>query len=498
MNYSIKSIKWNHFDRSGIYRAKNTMKKILVWFRNDLRISDNEVLYTASMEGEVLPVYIFDPRDFGKTTFGFDKTGPYRAKFLIDSVQDLSNNLKDLEAELLTVVGKPELLLPELVKTYHIDELYVNREVTINEIQIEGKVEEALTIPVRKFWGSTLFHIDDLPFDDINDIPDVFTNFRKKCEKYSEIRRSYPKPDTLNSIKPHQVKEPDLNALVPEMKAPSEKSVISFKGGESNGLKRLKEYIWEKDLLKSYKKTRNGLLGGDYSTKFSAWLANGSVSPRTIYEEVKRYEDERVNNQSTYWLIFELIWRDYFRFSAFKYGSDIFKAGGIQKKDRSWDVNEELFHAWASGKTGIPFIDANMRELNETGFMSNRGRQNVASFLAQNLNIDWRMGAEYFEQMLIDYDPASNYGNWAYNATVGHDPRNRYFNILNQAERYDKDGSYTKYWLDELKHLPNEFIHEPNRIESEQIENSGIEHKIDYPSPIRNLEVSYEQIKSRE
>ena len=138
MNYSIKSIKWNHFDRSGIYRAKNTMKKILVWFRNDLRISDNEVLYTASMEGEVLPVYIFDPRDFGKTTFGFDKTGPYRAKFLIDSVQDLSNNLKDLEAELLTVVGKPELLLPELVKTYHIDELYVNREVTINEIQMKN------------------------------------------------------------------------------------------------------------------------------------------------------------------------------------------------------------------------------------------------------------------------------------------------------------------------------------------------------------------------
>ena len=156
------------------------------------------------------------------------------------------------------------------------------------------------------------------------------------------------------------------------------------------------------------------------------------------------------------------------------------------------------FDKWAKGETGIPFIDANMRELNETGFISNRGRQNVASFLAQNLNIDWRMGAEYFESLLLDYDPCSNYGNWAYNATVGHDPRNRYFNILNQAERYDKNGEYVRYWLPELKYVPNEFVHRPHTIPPDQQKLYDIQVGKDYPKPFIDLEKSYEEIKNRE
>jgi deoxyribodipyrimidine photo-lyase len=156
-------------------------------------------------------------------------------------------------------------------------------------------------------------------------------------------------------------------------------------------------------------------------------------------------------NESTYWLIFELIWRDYFRMITKKYGNRIFKAGGIKNKILQLRQDPDIFKRWTEGQTGIPFIDANMRELKQTGFMSNRGRQNVASFLVKDLKIDWRMGASYFEYTLIDYDVHNNWGNWNYVAGVGNDPReDRYFNTQLQAQRYDPSGKYVKRWLPEL------------------------------------------------
>ncbi|MFM8489769.1 MAG: FAD-binding domain-containing protein, partial [Bacteroidota bacterium] len=162
----------------------------------------------------------------------------------------------------------------------------------------------------------------------------------------------------------------------------NDRAALPFKGGESEALKRLKYYLWDSDLVKTYKETRNGLLGGDYSSKFSPWLAQGCLSPKTVYHEIKRYERERTSNESTYWLFFELLWRDFFRLMGKKHGNRIFLKGGVQNKPmKQYRNNREMFELWAAGKTGVPFIDANMRELNQTGWMSNRGRQNVASFL---------------------------------------------------------------------------------------------------------------------
>jgi deoxyribodipyrimidine photo-lyase len=204
------------------------------------------------------------------------------------------------------------------------------------------------------------------------------------------------------------------------------------------------------------------MLGESYSSKFSAWLAHGCISPRTIYWEVMRFEQEVKKNSSTYWLIFELIWRDYFRFVALKFGYRLFMSGGIRNERPPTHPNQNRIDAWTSGKTGIPFVDANMRELKETGFMSNRGRQNVASFLVKDLKQDWRIGAAYFEQELIDYDPSSNWGNWAYVAGVGNDPReDRYFNMLVQAARYDAKGDYVRHWLPELHAVPDHTVHKP-------------------------------------
>jgi deoxyribodipyrimidine photo-lyase len=165
-------------------------------------------------------------------------------------------------------------------------------------------------------------------------------------------------------------------------------------------------------------------------------------------------------------MIFEVLWRDFFRLTAKKHGEKIFQKGGPKGEvNPNWIENEKIFDLWANGETGVPFIDANMKELNLTGFMSNRGRQNVASFLINDLRINWQMGAEYFESVLIDYDPASNYGNWNYIAGVGSDPReDRYFNILSQAKNYDPNGDYVKLWLPKLQNISADKIHRPDKL----------------------------------
>ena len=225
------------------------------------------------------------------------------------------------------------------------------------------------------------------------------------------------------------------------------RSAFPFRGGEKAALERLNYYFWESQKLSYYKKTRNGLVGTDYSSKFSPWLANGSLSARTIYQQVRKYEKQVRKNQDTYWLIFELIWRDYFKYISLKHGNKIFFEGGIKDRNYNWGHSDEKLQKWIEGRTDCDFVNANMLELGETGWMSNRGRQNVASYWAKEWEQDWRTGAAYFESLLLDYDVHSNWGNWMYNSGVGNDPRDRKFNTSLQAERYDPSGKYRRTWL---------------------------------------------------
>jgi len=470
----------------------------LVWFRNDLRVEDHEPLAVATSSGAVIALYCFDPRHYSETEYGFPKTDAFRAQFLIESVADLRKSLKDRGGDLVIRFGKPEEIIPGLIDHHGIDQIYLHGEVTSEEQRVSNTAEEAVRVPVKYFWGHSMVHRDDLPFD-LFSIPDVFTEFRKKIEKQSRIRLPINAPvriESVSGVDPGNI--PTLHELGLETVTIDPKSVLLFKGGETEARNRLNHYFFETDQLRNYKFTRNGLLGADYSSKFSPWLAHGCISAGSIHAEVERYEREVHENVSTYWMKFELLWRDYFRFSAIKYGSQIFKLGGIQGKDLRKMSEPEIFIKWAEGRTGIPFIDANMRELNRTGYMSNRGRQNVASFLAQNLDFDWRWGAAYFESKLIDYDVCSNWGNWAYNATVGHDPRNRYFNILSQADKYDKKGDYVRHWIPELKNVPSEFIHEPHAMSTDQQKLFNAEIGKNYPEPMIDLESSYEEIRKRD
>jgi deoxyribodipyrimidine photo-lyase len=451
-------------------------RRAIVWFRNDLRLHDNEAITNAlRMADEVIPVYVFDERIFmGKTRFGFAKTGKYRAQFILESIEDLKQNLKKIGSDLVVRIGKPEQVLAEMAKTYHCSWVFCNRERTKEEVDVQDVLEQNLWengIELLYARGKMLYHTQDLPAP-IQHIPDVFTAFRKENENITPIRPPLPSPTRMPAL-PNEVEVGNIPNLIDFGHEPFEtnaNAAFTFKGGETEGIKRLNYYLWETDAAASYKLTRNGLIGSDYSTKFSAWLATGCLSPKYIYAELKRYEKERISNESTYWIFFELLWRDFFRLMGKKHGNRIFLKGGTHNKSlKQLRNNQEMFTVWAEGRTGVPFIDANMRELAETGFMSNRGRQNVASFLVRDLKVNWQMGAEYFESQLLDYDPCSNWCNWNYVAGVGSDPReDRYFNILTQAKNYDLNGDFVRIWCPELKDVPKEFIHRPDLLTTAQ------------------------------
>ncbi len=472
--------------------------RILLWLRNDLRLHDHEPLTRAlEKKAEVIPLYCFDPRHFGETSFGFAKTGAYRAKFLLETVADLREGWRSRGSDLVIRQGKPEDEIPKLVKALNIESVYWHEEVTSEETDIERKVEKALKdlrVASEVYWGATLYHPDDLPFE-INRLPEVFTQFRKAIEKESQISPAFSTPEKLPPL-PTEVdpgKIPTLSELGLEESPIDPRGVLQFKGGETEAFKRLQHYFWDADRLQVYKETRNGMLGADYSSKFSAWLANGSLSPRKVHEEVQKYESQRRKNNSTYWMIFELVWRDYFRFVCAKYGRKIFRKGGIRALPIEWQQDWKRFDKWREGETGYPLIDANMKEIASTGFMSNRGRQNVASFLTKNLGIDWQMGAEWFESLLIDYDVCSNWGNWNYTAGVGNDARGfRYFNIPKQSKDYDADGSYVKHWLPVLEALPAKKVHSPWKLQSVEQKRFDVRLGVDYPNPVVELQKSVE------
>jgi deoxyribodipyrimidine photo-lyase len=428
------------------------MRTIVVWFKTDLRLHDNETLVKAIAQGDsIIPVYCFDEAHFNNSEYGFQKTGSFRAQFLLESLIDLDSNLRELGSGLLILKGNPEVEIPKIVSQYKANKVVAKREVAFEERQTESKVQEALfkvKCEFQTFSTSTLYHAEDLPFS-IKDIPDVFTNFRKKTEKDAVIRPSFESPSSIKSPIIEPIKLPTLEELGLTFTKIDSRTAIVFEGGESKAIQRLNHYFFESKCISNYKETRNGLIGADYSSKFSAWLALGCISPRFIYRELQKYETEFGANDSTYWLVFELLWRDYFRFMMKKHQSNFFKHSGIKNnKLKLFSDNVQKLQDWIEGNTGADFVDANMIELKLTGFMSNRGRQNVASYLCNDLKLDWRLGAAYFEEQLIDYDVCSNWGNWAYLASVGNDPRdNRYFNIEKQAQTYDKNKKYRNLWL---------------------------------------------------
>jgi deoxyribodipyrimidine photo-lyase len=375
-------------------------RTILVWFRNDLRIDDNEILLEATRKADnVIPVYCFDPYYFKTTPAGTLKTGNFRAKFLIESVANLRANLRAMGSELIVRTGPPAEVIPQLATEYQVNEVYHHREVAFEETGISEQVEAALwkiKLNLKHFIGHTLYHKEDLPFP-IKDIPDSFATFRKKIERDSSVRSIAPSPAHI-------------------------------------------QYFLNFDYAVNGKNVRNATSG----SQLSPWLTFGCISPRQVYWEAIKHE-----HHTNHSLILELLWRDYFRFMFKKYGNQFFKADGFKDEAPAVSADQhDLLEQWKTGNTGVPFIDACMHELNATGYINNYCRQTVAIYLVREMKVDWTKGAAYFEEQLIDYSPASNWGNWAFIAGVGSDPRdNKYFNSTKPAAGHDPKDEFIQTWL---------------------------------------------------
>ncbi|RVU36997.1 DASH family cryptochrome [Rheinheimera riviphila] len=448
------------------------------WFRNDFRLADNPALSFACQQslqhGSRLALVVCLPED-QQTHWGFARIGPHRKVYLADTVRALAAQCELLGNKLLLIAGDPSTALPDLMHKLGASTLYCEDIAAPEEIdQIAVLRQQAVLVNgfqisplILTKWQSSLIEPTALPFE-MTELPLVFTTFRNLLEKaacrpqpplprVSQLPACPEQATAIECIDLHSwagIATADTRSAFPYQQPVA-------RGGEVAALAHLQSYF-RSDLPRHYKETRNGLIGFDYSTKFSPWLASGAISARQIYQQLTAHETEHGQNDSTYWIWFELLWRDYFRFLHLRFGRKLYWAHGLKTAEqptpqrsatppRKIPHQPEYFRRWCQGNTGQPLIDAGMLELKATGYLSNRMRQIVASYLVNDLQCDWRAGAAWFEAQLIDYDVYSNQGNWLYLAGFGTDPRsNRRFNLEKQIQSYDPEHAYQKLWRREL------------------------------------------------
>lgn len=429
----------------------------IYWFRNDLRLDDNPGLIGACQQAcHLLFVYCHGTTAGQSTAWKVPRSGSHRQQFLAASVADLAQQLQSHGSQLLELQGDPVQLLSALAAatdatTIHCEEIAAPQE------QNEVDSLRARGLHVKTVWQSSLLDPARLPFA-ADALPDVFTAFRNLVER-AQVLPPAPlaRPLHIPALPPQFVRLAETwhapLAHVAHFAAPREAldrssfpySLPAFSGGASTAAAHLQRYF-STGLAHAYKLTRNGLSGTDYSTKFSPWLACGAMSARQAYAALKAFEAAHGASDGSYWIWFELLWRDYFRLLHLKYGVRLYRAQGLTSLPLPAH-DARSFDAWCQACTGEPLVDAGMEELRVTGYLSNRLRQIVASYLVHELGCDWRAGAAWFEAQLIDYDVYSNQGNWLYIAGRGTDPRNgRRFNIRKQVHDHDRDGAYRRLW----------------------------------------------------
>ncbi len=281
--------------------------------------------------------------------------------------------------------------------------------------------------------------------------PRVFSQFRRGLERPTEP--PLPPPDLAGLGDPWDELPRSWLAppAAPAAAGADPRSAFPFAGDEPTALARLQHYLFESEGLRTYKATRNGLVGTDFSSKFSPFLGVGSLSVRRIWQEVQRYQELHGADEGSMWMQQELLWREFFLWSEQRHGDAFHAPGGLQQRPPDWVEDRERFVRWTRGDSGHPLIDAQLRELLATGYLSNRGRQWVASHFINELRLPWIWGARFFEWCLIDAHPALNTGNWAYLAGVGSDPSSfgstpRRFDLERQVRLYDPDQSHRRLW----------------------------------------------------
>jgi deoxyribodipyrimidine photo-lyase len=419
-------------------------------FRRDLRLFDNIALIKSLDESDfVMPCFIFDPRQIKDNKYKSD----FAIQFMIESLQDLDKQLKQYQSRLYLFNGNPDAIIRRIFGKLPIDAIYLNCDYTpFSKIRDELIEQTCKEFNVEFNSYSDLLLTDPLEIHKKSGNP--FANFSSFFKKALEKTNS----NSQTTSKTNFYKEPigfeiDDSKLFLPNKPQFDKAIC---GGRTNSLKIL-------DSIQTFKNFENEkdypIL--DKTTKLSPHLKFGNCSIREVFNIIKK------TLGIDHPLIRQLYWREFFTHIA-HYNPYVFGNSFYQKFDKiKWESNSENFKLWCEGRTGFPIVDAGMRQLKKTGFISNRMRMIVASFLIKDLHIDWRLGEQYFAQKLVDYDPSVNNGNWQWVASTGCCSQ-PYFKIMNpwvQQKKFDPESQYIKKWVSELEDLPSNAIQQlVNRI----------------------------------
>ncbi|WP_291932846.1 DASH family cryptochrome [Limnohabitans sp.] len=445
------------------------MRTTIYWFRNDLRLHDQRALQQAVEHAQaeqqaLLLVYVHEPAQDEDTAWGFRRMGAHRRRFVVDTLLNLHSSLQALGQKLVLLHGPVAEVLPACARLMQADTVFCEDiAAPEEEAQVQALINAGLT--VKTLWQSSLLEPDALPFA-AEDMPQVFTEFRQRIES-ARLQPLAPLPaPTQLPAPPNEPSsawaslsgwtEDPFTLLQAHTEGNAQEDAhtrsnfpytqAANRGGEVSALAHLRSYLtppWPD----RYKQTRNALQGQHTSSHWSPWLATGALSARRIWAELHAYEQIHGSNDGTYWLWFELLWRDNFRMLHLQHGKQLYAARGLSNLPQPSHFPKD-FARWCNGQTGEPIVDAGMRELAATGFTSNRMRQIVASFLVHDLSCDWRAGAAWFESQLVDFDVQSNQGNWLYVSGRGTDPRvGRRFNPTKQTQDHDAQGRYRQVWL---------------------------------------------------
>lgn len=410
------------------------MIRSILWFRQDLRLHDNEALFEALRNSEeLIPVYILDPRQFvPETPYLSPKTGSIRTRFLLESLQDLKASLRKYGSDLVVLSGDQVQILFDLAAKHKVNYIYCNRERTQEEVDVQDQLEKKLwTIgcEIRYSRGKMLYYTSDLPFP-VTHCPDSFVVFKKEMDQHIPVRLPLPIPEQLAPF-PSEVESgvvPACDELIHWEKA---LPLSYFKGGETSGLKA----------LSSVGNSRPAELLPGLGTVLSPWISLGCLSPKTVFYASNDLTEGKDEIQQ------HLLYRDYLRLMGKKYGDRIFYASGLRPGKISFKRDPDLLHRWKTGVTGVAIVDAAMQQLNQTGWLPDNLRRLVARYFIKVLELDWRLGAGYFESKLIDYDPCTNWISWLNMAGIGPDPKeDRIINYDAVGKRLDPAGEYIRSW----------------------------------------------------
>jgi deoxyribodipyrimidine photo-lyase len=436
------------------------MTTCVVWFRRDARLRDNPAWAAGARADAVVALFVIDPTLFDRAT-------PMRKALLIAGLTDLDRSLRDLGGRLRVERGSPVEVVPRVTREVGADEVHINREVTPYGRRRDEAVSKV--VPLVLHDGHYVYPPGS-----------ILTQKGRPYRVFAPFFRQWSErvPDVVGD--PPPVVVPDRAGLgIPSS------PISSIEGGETWALGRLDGFAMDEANHYAIGRERPDL---DATSRLSVALKYGWLSPVRALRAVGEATPGRAA-----W-VRQMAWRDFWGQLMGAHRESPRQAMRPEFRSVEWRDDPEGLSAWRSGMTGYPFVDAGMRQLLTEGWINNRVRLVVASFLVKDLLVDWRLGERHFRHLLIDADVAQNVGNWQWVAGVGADaaPYFRVFNPVTQGERFDPHGDYTRRWVPELSNLPNDLIHAPFRS-ADQVAEHGVVLGEDYPFPIVDHDMARER-----